>query len=339
MNVWFEFDVGWSFRRRSSSDDVCRYLQTEGVTVHWHTKCIKTVSFEENSGAVCAHISNFILVIRREAHHTDARNMDGGETFWIFENVINQYSEEVERVGDFYVEKIANNQPNAIGSPIVAQISIDYEKWATVPEWKLALETLLNEPLQSQKDIEMCVWLMIYSSLMQRYPRLTLSPQLSQIHCIIRISNLPISIDYEFAPYRHPIRLSLSIMKCVLFSYGDCCASLRQTIWHCPKYCANSKNLVINEEHTSMSNDKRINKCLTCNETLHEYEVKLAILAGFDSLNHRNYTLCFVGVKKKYVHSFFSIVGQHTCVAGFRCSMLNMLKHLPSMETCAGQFV
>lgn len=199
--------------------------------------------------------------------------MDGGESFDIFQSVINQYSEEIDAAIDCYIENMFNNQPNAIESPIIVKLSINYKKWSTESQWKSALDTLLDEPLQSQKDIEMCVWLMGFSSLLKRYPQLKLSPQLNQIHCIIRFSNLPMSKEYQFLPYRHPIRLSLSIMKCVLYSFGDCCALLRQTIWSCPKQCANSKNLVINAEHSNVNNTKMINKCFTCNEILKECEV------------------------------------------------------------------
>lgn len=204
--------------------------------------------------------------------------MDGGGTFAIFESVINEYRDEIEKIVDLYAEQVFNNEPNATESPIIVKISINFEKWSSESQWKLALDTLLNEPLQSQKDIEMCVWLMIYSSLFQRYPQIKSPPQLDQTHCICRFSNLPLITEYEFVPYRHPVRLSLSIMKCVLYSFGDCCTLLRQTIWHCSKHCPNSKNMVINVEHSNINSGKQINKCSTCNEILQEYEVYMWIL-------------------------------------------------------------
>lgn len=199
--------------------------------------------------------------------------MTSGESFEIFQSAVNQYCEEIEKFMDCYVDKILQNHPNASESPIIVNLLIDYEKWSAVPEWKLALDTLLDEPLQSQKDIEACVWVMCYSSLVQRYSQYNSSLQLNQIHCIIRFRNLPLDMAYEFVPFRHPVRLSLSFMKCVLYSFGDCCTLLRQTIWHCPKQCASSKNFVFNAEHSNVNNGKIVNKCLTCNEILEEYEV------------------------------------------------------------------
>lgn len=233
----------------------------------------QNIVFCKSKHAICACFSSSFQSFSA-SHTAHTHKMDGGGTFWIFKSVIDHYChDEMEKHVNCYVEKISNNQPNAIESPIIVKISIDYEKWSMVSEWKLALHTLLNEPLQSQMDIEMCVWLKIYSSLIERYPQLKLPPQLNQIHCIIRFSNLPMSMEYQFVPYRHPVRLSLSIMKCVLYSFGDCSALLRQTIWYCPKQCPNSKNLIINAEHSDVNNDKWIKKCSLCNENLHEYEV------------------------------------------------------------------
>lgn len=199
--------------------------------------------------------------------------MDGDVSFVIFQSVIKQYYGEIIKILDFYVEKVLNNDQNALESPIIAKLSIDYDKWSTISEWKHALDTLLSEPLQSRKDIQMCIWLMVYSMFCERYPQLKLSPQLHQIHCTIRFSNLPLAAEYAFVPFRHPVRLSLSQMRCVLYSYEDCCALLRQTIWYCPKQCPPNKNLVINAEYASVSNDKKINKCSVCNEILKENEV------------------------------------------------------------------
>lgn len=206
--------------------------------------------------------------------HTHTRNMDGAGSFVIFQSAIKQYFSEMKKIVDFYVEKVLNSEQNAVESPIIAKISIDYEKWSIISEWKQALDTLLNEPLQSQKDIQMCVWLMIYSSMCKRYPQLNLSPQLHQIHCIIRFSNLPLTTEYKFVPFRHPVRLSLSHMRCVLYSFGDCCTLLRQTSFHCPKQCPGNKNLIINAEYSNASNDKMINKCSVCYEILKENEVR-----------------------------------------------------------------
>lgn len=198
--------------------------------------------------------------------------MDGAASFAIFQSALNRYSDEITKAADCFVEKSIYT-PNGLESPIIVKISIDYKEWSAVSEWKEALKALLGEPLQSKKDIETCVWLMIYATFCQRHPQLKLSPQLDQIHCIIRFSNLPLNVQYNFAPFRHPVRLSLSVMRCVLSSFGDCCQLLRQTLWYCPKQCSESKNLVINAEHSYASNDKRINKCSICNELLKENEV------------------------------------------------------------------
>lgn len=206
--------------------------------------------------------------------------MDGDGSFAIFESVINQHRDEIEKVVDLFAEQVLNEE-FAIETPIIVKIAINFEKWSSDLRWKLALDTLLNEPLNSQKDIEICVWLMIYKSLCQRYRQIP-APQLDQIHCILRFSNLPLHTEYEFVPYRHPVRLSLSIMKCVLYSFGDCCTLLRQTIWHCPKQCPNSKNMVINVEHSNNNVGKKINKCSTCNEILQEYEVNMVVLYVYE---------------------------------------------------------
>lgn len=198
--------------------------------------------------------------------------MESTATFAIFQSALNQYSDEVARVVDCFVEKTVY-EPNGLESPLTVNILIDYNEWSTESEWQLALTTLLDEPLQSKKDIEFCVWLMIYKVFCQRYSQLKISPQLDQVHCIIGFANLPLNAQYEFVPFRHPVRLSLSVMRCVLSSFGDCCQLLRQTVWYCPKQCSESKNLVINAEYSFASNDKRINKCAVCNEILKENEV------------------------------------------------------------------
>lgn len=198
--------------------------------------------------------------------------MNGTASFAIFQSALNQYSNEITQVADSFVKKISY-EANGLESPIIVKISIDYTKWSTVSEWKVALKTLLDEPMQSKKDIETCVWLMIYSSFCERYPQLKLTPQLDQVHCIIRFSNLPSNLQYKFVPFRHPVRLSLSTIRCVLSSFGDCIQLLRQTVWYCPKQCSENINLVINAERSITGNDKMVNKCTVCNEILKENEV------------------------------------------------------------------
>lgn len=202
----------------------------------------------------------------------EGSTMDSIATFAIFQSALNQYSDEITRVVDCFVE---NNcyKANGLESPLIVNILIDYNEWSTVSEWRLALTTLLDEPLQSKKDIELCIWLKIHSEFCERYSQLKITPQLDQVHCIIGFSNLPLNAQYEFVPFRHPVRLSLSVMRCVLSSFGDCCQLLRQTIWYCPKQCSESKNLVIKPEYSTASNDKRVNKCAICNELLKENEV------------------------------------------------------------------
>lgn len=248
--------------------------------------------------------------------------MDGAATFAIFQSALNSYNDEFEKFADCFVEK-SSYAPNGLQSPIIVKISIDYNVWSTVTEWKMALKTLLDEPMQSKKDIETCVWLMIYSSLCQRHPQLKFSPQLDQVHCIIRFSNLPLNVQYKFVPFRHPVRLSLSVMRCVLSSFGDCSQLLRQTIWYCPKQCAETNNLVINAEYSIGSNDKRqLNKCPVCNETLVENEVCTIVIA----IEWWRENTTFIGIV------FVSIVVQHTWVAGFKFLKLKRLKLLYNTE-------
>lgn len=250
--------------------------------------------------------------------------MDSCGSFGIFESVTKQYCGEITKIVDFYVEKVLNNESNALESPIVVMLSIDYKKWSTVSEWNRALDTLLNEPLQSQKDIRRCVWMMIFSLFCERHPQLELSPQLHQTHCIIRFSNLPSNTEYKFAPFRHPVRLSLSQMRCVLHSFENCCALLRQTIWYCPKQCPVSKNLVISTEYSNVNNDKKINKCSICNEMLIENEVCKCKWCHRDSIYVRQIFIL--------IYLFFSsTVVPHIRVDGFRFLMLSILRHLCSI--------
>lgn len=243
--------------------------------------------------------------------------MGSAATFGIFHSALNQYSDEITNVAERFVEKAAN-EPNGRELPLTVEISIDYNVWSTVLEWKLALKTLLDEPLQSKRDMEMCVWLMMFSVFCDRYPQLKISPQLDQVHCIIRFSNLPTNDQYEFVPFRHPVRLGLSVMRCILSSFGDCCQLLRQTIWCCSKQCA-SKNLVVNVEYSIASNDKRVNKCSICDEFLKENEVCNCWNWRFNEWEIKG--LCF-----------YSIGVIHIRDDGFKFSKLQTLKHLHGAE-------
>lgn len=189
----------------------------------------------------------------------------------VFRGFISHFRDDVFKNVESYI-KMAVSGESAVYSPIILQFSIDYNKWTEDIESKLILDAILNEPFQSQKSIQTAAWFMIYSILCEQYPQHRLVPQLEQIHCVLRFFHLPMKTEIQFTPFRDPVRLSLSTMKCVLNGLSEHCTLVRQSVWYCPKQCVNNQNVIIDGESNGA------HKCMECNDKLHEYEVRVIFL-------------------------------------------------------------
>lgn len=190
------------------------------------------------------------------------------EQFAFFQPLVNYFADELTVTVKRYIEILNKNDANALEMPLIVKLSIDYDKWSTTKDHHIILNTILNEPLKSQKDIQMTVWLTIGSLLAQTYPTLQVSTQYHQVHCIIRFTNLPLTAEFQFIPFRYPVRLSLSVMKCVLCSFSDQCLYVRQSVWFCPIFCSQNQNHIFDGE-----TGKSPRKCFECGTNLVEYEV------------------------------------------------------------------
>lgn len=182
------------------------------------------------------------------------------EVALFFNGLLNYFRAEISEAVEDYV----NNEMNASEAPLILKLPMNYNDWSNIKELKPILDSIINEPLQSQRDIRVAAWLNIPSILAERYDQIAL--QLQQIHCVIRFSNLPLNANYEFMPFRHPVRLSLSAMKCVLHDFGDSCAYVRQSIWYCPKQCADNQDHIFDGENAG-------GQCSKCNGNLIEHQV------------------------------------------------------------------
>lgn len=182
------------------------------------------------------------------------------EVALFFNDLLNYFRAEILEAVEDYV----NNGMNTSEAPLILKLPMNYNDWSKIKELKPILDSIINEPLQSQRDIRVAAWLNIPSILAERYDQIAL--QLQQIHCVIRFSNLPLNANYEFIPFRHPVRLSLSAMKCVLHDFGDICAYVRQSIWYCPKQCADNQYHIFDGENGG-------GQCSKCNGNLIEHQV------------------------------------------------------------------
>lgn len=187
-----------------------------------------------------------------------------------FQVLLEYFKNEIQNSVDTFAENVIKKIRNASEAPLIVRFDINYDKLMIDQQLKVILDSILNEPLQSLENIRTAVWIYIFSHLVETYPQLNTGLQLQQIHCVMRLSNLPVLTEFEFAPFRHPVRLSLSVMKCILYSFNDRCHYVRQSIWYCAKQCANNQKHIIAGEHTS------VGKCSVCDGNLNEYEVNLS---------------------------------------------------------------
>lgn len=194
------------------------------------------------------------------------------EQIELFRGMLSHFRKEMLEAIENHVDLIRGREPNALEAPLIVKLPMDYRKWPKTKELKVALDTILDEPIQSQKEIRYALWSSIGSLMMETYPQLQTAPQIDQVHCIIRFSNLPLIADFQFVPFRHPVRLSLSVMECVLHSFSDRCLYVRQSVWYCPRRCAYNQNHIYDGEHSS-NNGTSPGKCLACNGDVMEFEV------------------------------------------------------------------
>lgn len=187
--------------------------------------------------------------------------MDLSRDLEVFKPFVNYFEEEISDSIQAYIANLIDLK--AVLAPVIVKFEIDYEIWSKQKELRPALEFIINEPTQSQNDLRMSVWLRMFSIVAEKQ----LPLQSLQVHCILRVANLPRIERFEFVPFRHPIRLSLTVMKCVLHSYGDRQKYVRQSVWFCPKQCHNSQNSII-EGSSGTSH-----LCSECNVAMQEYEV------------------------------------------------------------------
>lgn len=181
-----------------------------------------------------------------------------------FQHVPEIFKEEICAKLNIYIKKVLKGETNAVDAPVLLKFTIDYDKWAANNELRPVLLEILNEPLQSQKDIQMATWCFTTAIL---YRKQINGLQMHQVHCAIRISNLPMTRKLQFVPFGYPARLSLSFMRCVLHSFSDRCTYVRQSIWFCPKQCPADQNHILNGEYSD------IPKCSSCCTNLQENEV------------------------------------------------------------------
>lgn len=191
------------------------------------------------------------------------------ERMTFYRSLLDTFRKEIQLTLDYHIKNVMENVPNAIEAPLIIRFELNYKRLFMIEEMKMILDEILNESQQCVKDIREVAWIFISCLLGEKYPQFAIGIQLQQIHCVIRFSNLPLTGQYEFIPFQHPVRLSLSVMKCMLHSYGDRFQYVRQSIWYCPKQCVNNHNHIFDGEHGNDSN------CLECNGKLSEYEVCL----------------------------------------------------------------
>lgn len=196
-----------------------------------------------------------------------------------FRYVPEYFKDDIFETLNKYIENIFTGNLNATEAPLLLKFNIDYQKWSTNKELRTVFASILNEPLRSQKDIETASWVYISSILFDKQEsgiiNLRICLQRHQIHCIIRVSNLPWIREFSFVPFRHPVRLSLSVMKCVLHSFDERCKYVRQSTWFCPKQCSGNQSYIFDGELL----DSR--KCTFCQENLQENEVSNLVISLF----------------------------------------------------------
>lgn len=186
-----------------------------------------------------------------------------------FRIFLEMFKNEIQHSVDSFVDKVLKKSLNATEAPIILTFDLNYNRLASNPLLEAALGAIVSEPVQAIEDIRAAVWLNIFTDLTERFPQLKNGVQLQQIHCIIRFSNLPISNEFKFTPFRHPIRLSLSVMRCILYSFNERYKFVRQSTWYCAKQCNN------NQKHIFASEMPSNGKCFACGENLEENEVRI----------------------------------------------------------------
>ncbi|XP_055322454.1 uncharacterized protein LOC129578226 [Sitodiplosis mosellana] len=188
------------------------------------------------------------------------------ERIVFYRSLLDIFRQEIQLTLNNYVTNVSAYVPNSLEAPLIIRFDLNYQQLAMAEEMKSILSEILDEPLQSVKDMREAAWVYIFNLLVEKYPESSIGLQLQQIHCVIRFSDLPLNEHFEFVPFRHPVRLSLSVMKCVLHSFGDRYQCVRQSIWYCPKKCSNNQNHILAGEHACKHN------CSECNGNLSEYE-------------------------------------------------------------------
>lgn len=194
------------------------------------------------------------------------------------------FQDEIQSKLDDYTRHVSSNTPNLLNSPLILKFNLDFKKLSTVKQLNAILNSILAEPLQSIKEIREATYYHVCFSLLNQQQH-CLQPQ--QVHCIIRFRNLPLTSEYEFVPFQHPVRLSLSAMKCVLHSFGEKCLYIRQSIWHCPKQCPCNQNIILDGEFLAGQ------KCSVCNGDLSEYVVRRIFINISDCLDKKKNQILF----------------------------------------------
>lgn len=181
----------------------------------------------------------------------------------MFREFLSIYQAEINNSLLAHYNEILKNDDKFIGSPIIVKISVDYKQLMQAnSSIKTALNYMVDEPIHSLSIIKTASW--IHMSENGGIPI-----QYNQIHFIIRFTNLPLTREFRFIPYRYPMRLSLSIMKCCLNEFGEVYQCIRQSIWYCSKQCSNQFMIGL----SNVNEDK----CTKCNSNLIENESQRSV--------------------------------------------------------------
>lgn len=126
-----------------------------------------------------------------------------------YRRLLDTFRPEIQTTLENHMKNLSANVANS-EAPLIIRLELNYHKLATNDEMKSILCEIVDEPLQSKKDIREAAWIYISNLFNEMYymePMISL--QLQQIHCIVRFSGLPLNEHFEFVPFRHPVRLSL----------------------------------------------------------------------------------------------------------------------------------
>lgn len=139
----------------------------------------------------------------------------------------------------------------------------DHEYFVKLHDYHSIIQILVDEPTNSLQDIREAVYCALLT--LDKYAdklQILQMVQANQIHCIMRFVNLP--MKYAFVPFRHPVRLSLGTLKCVLMSFGEQFKCARQVVFYCPNQCENNLNRIFDGASSGT--------CSVCRGKLREHE-------------------------------------------------------------------